>query len=241
MKNLIYQVWAGDLSEEAKVSSKLMKEYANRIGAEYLLDLNPNIASKICDVPMYFEWLNPILDDRFEKYNKILSVDLDVFPVENLTEDIFEEDVGDIGACTEPFQGKQRSTVTIGGHIDRKNDERWASVVKQNWGVTLPRDEDYNLKVYQFIRENGGWDQWEMILIEKYPCDDVDQARARERYWKKELNATLNTNEPGRTQKEWREDNKEILAEKEKQYRKDNKQIIAEKNGFILLKKSKLL
>ena len=93
-----------------------------------------------------------------------------------------------------------------------------------------PDNRDYNLKVYQFIRENGGWDQWEMILIEKYPCDDVDQARARERYWKKELNATLNTNEPGRTQKEWREDNKEILAEKEKQYRKDNKQIIAEKN-----------
>jgi len=85
MKNLIYQVWAGNLSEEAKVSSKLMKEYANRIGAEYLLDLNPNIASKICDVPMYFEWLNPILDDRFLEYDKVLSVDLDVFPVENLS------------------------------------------------------------------------------------------------------------------------------------------------------------
>ena len=147
-KNLIYQVWAGSLSEEAKVSSKLMKEYADRIGAEYLLDLNPNIASKMCDVPMYFEWLNPILDDRFLKYNKVLSVDLDVFPVKNLKEDIFKEDVGDIGACTEPFQGKLRASVTIGGHINRENDEKWASVVKQNWGIILPRDQDYNLKVY---------------------------------------------------------------------------------------------
>ena len=31
MKNLIYQVWSGSLSEEAKVSSKLMKAYAERI------------------------------------------------------------------------------------------------------------------------------------------------------------------------------------------------------------------
>lgn len=148
MKNLIYQVWSGSLSEEAKVSSKLMKAYAERIGAEYMLEINPNIASKICDVPMYFEWLNPILDDRFLKYDKILSVDLDVFPVENLKENIFEEDVGDIGACTELFQGKQRATVTVGGHINKKNDEKWASVIKQNWGVDLPRDGDGNLKVY---------------------------------------------------------------------------------------------
>jgi lipopolysaccharide biosynthesis glycosyltransferase len=148
MKNLIYQVWAGKLSEEAKVSSKLMKAYAEKIGAEYILDLNPNIASKICDVPMYFEWLNPIIDDRFLKYDKILSVDLDVFPVENLKENIFKEDVGDIGACTEPFQGKQRATVTVGGHINRQNDEKWAAVVKKNWGISLPRDEDDNLKVY---------------------------------------------------------------------------------------------
>ena len=92
-----------------------------------------------------------------------------------------------------------------------------------------PDDKSYNHYKYQFIRENGGWDQWEMILIEKYPCDDVDQAIARERYWKRELNATLNTNEPGRTQKEWREDNKEKIAEYKKEYRKNNKEEIAEK------------
>ena len=85
-----------------------------------------------------------------------------------------------------------------------------------------PNDKKHNLKVYQFIRENGGWDQWEMILVEKYPCDNVDQARARERYWKRELNATLNTYEPGRTSKEWFDDNKEILAEKAKIYYREN-------------------
>ena len=58
MKNLIYQVWSGNLTEECRVSSKLIKQYADRIGADYILDIDPNIASKLCDVPKYFEWLN---------------------------------------------------------------------------------------------------------------------------------------------------------------------------------------
>ena len=40
----------------------------------------------------------------------------------------------------------------------------------------------YNHKVYQFIRDNGGWDRFEMIEIEKYPCNDGNEARARERF-----------------------------------------------------------
>ena len=87
MKNLIYQVWCGTLSEEAKVSSKLMKQYADRIGAEYLLHMNPNIASKRVDSDgPYWEWLNPVIDDSFLEYDNVLVTDLDVFPVENLNE-----------------------------------------------------------------------------------------------------------------------------------------------------------
>ena len=149
MRNLIYQVWCGTLSEEAKASSKLMKQYADRIGAEYLLHMNPNIASKLVDGNgPYWEWLNPVVDDSFLEYDNVLVVDLDVFPVENLNENIFEQNFGDVGACTEPFQGKQRATVTVGGHINKVNDEKWAGVIKEKWGVTLPRDNDGHLKVY---------------------------------------------------------------------------------------------
>ena len=44
-----------------------MGYYANMIDADYRLDLNPNIASKHVKGKdgMYFEWLNPILDDSF--------------------------------------------------------------------------------------------------------------------------------------------------------------------------------
>jgi hypothetical protein len=93
-----------------------------------------------------------------------------------------------------------------------------------------PDNKEHNHYKYQFIRENGGWDQWQMILIEKYPCDDVDQARSRERYWKRELNATLNTYEPGRTKKEYYQDNLNKVLENAKQYRKNNKEEIAEKD-----------
>ena len=48
-KNLIYQVWAGELRSACKHSSKLMKEYADRIGADYRLDIDPNIASSLCN------------------------------------------------------------------------------------------------------------------------------------------------------------------------------------------------
>ena len=60
----------------------------------------------------------------------------------------------------------------------------------------------YNLKVYQMIREHGGWDNWQMIEIEKYPCNDSNEATARERYWYDELNSTMNTNKPKTTDEE---------------------------------------
>jgi hypothetical protein len=92
--------------------------------------------------------------------------------------------------------------------------------------------EDYmhtsNYKVYRFIRENGGWDNWRMKIIEEYPCKDELEASARERYWIKELKATLNMREPCRTTREYYQDNREIILEKNKEYRKNNKEKIAE-------------
>ena len=148
-KNLIYQVWAGDLRPGCKFSEKLMREYCDRIGADYRLDLSPNIASKLVDANgMYWEWLNPMLDDTFLDYDKVLVVDLDVFPVEGLAKDIFEEEIDLFGVCTEPFQGKYRNSVTIGGCINTDSDEKWASACWKNYKTQMPRDSDGFLKVY---------------------------------------------------------------------------------------------
>ena len=42
----------------------------------------------------------------------------------------------------------------------------------------------YTDKKYQFIRENGGWSEWNMVEIEKHNCNDGNEARAREEYWR---------------------------------------------------------
>lgn len=54
----------------------------------------------------------------------------------------------------------------------------------------------YNIKLYNFMRANGGWDNWEMIEIEPFPCETKKQAEVREHYWYYELKSTLNTISP---------------------------------------------
>ena len=34
------------------------------------------------------------------------------------------------------------------------------------------KGEQYNGKIYQTIRELGGWDNFEMVLVAKCPCDE---------------------------------------------------------------------
>jgi hypothetical protein len=79
-------------------------------------------------------------------------------------------------------------------------------------------DKKYYLTIYEAIRKNGGWGNWSMIEIEKYPCIDANEARKKERVWFEELNAKLNMIFPQRTDEEYRNDNKE----KVKNYRKEN-------------------
>ena len=51
----------------------------------------------------------------------------------------------------------------------------------------------YNLKLYTMIRENGGWDMFKMIEVEKYPCSDRREADKRECEVMKELKTNMNT------------------------------------------------
>jgi len=82
---------------------------------------------------------------------------------------------------------------------------------------------DYNLKLYQYIRQNGGWNNWTMIQIEPFICNSKKELETRERYWIEQLKSKLNCTIPTRTMKEWYNDNKDKLLEKQKQYNIDNK------------------
>jgi len=97
---------------------------------------------------------------------------------------------------------------------------------------TNPNAKQYHYKVYQFIRDHGGWDNWSMIQIEPFPCKDVNEARVRERYWIEKL-ATLNQTIPGRTQKEcfakYYAEHKEKFVEKSAKYHREHQNEIHER------------
>ena len=96
-----------------------------------------------------------------------------------------------------------------------------------------------HFKLYQVIRENGGYNEWQIIEIEKFNNKTNLEARIREQELIIEHKANLNTlnayitederaaNKKEITQK-YREKNKELLKEQTKKYKEDHKEIITE-------------
>lgn len=83
-----------------------------------------------------------------------------------------------------------------------------------------------NLPAYQFIRSNGGFENWDMIQIEAYDATDRRHLETRERYWMELLKPSLNKAIPTRTVKEYHQNNKDIIKEQRKLYHQNNKDII---------------
>jgi hypothetical protein len=48
-------------------------------------------------------------------------------------------------------------------------------------------------KLYTTIRDTGGWDNWELIVIDKIECEDAYGAKEKEEEFRVLLNASLNT------------------------------------------------
>jgi hypothetical protein len=59
------------------------------------------------------------------------------------------------------------------------------------------------------IRENGGWDMFKMIEVEKYPCNDKREAERREDEVMKELTASMNMRKSFSTEDENKEKKRE--------------------------------
>ena len=78
-------------------------------------------------------------------------------------------------------------------------------------------------KLYDFIRNNGGWSNWEMVVLENCACINRKEAGLREQYWFESLNANLNNNHPSRTSDKWYKDNKERLLELQRIWRTNKK------------------
>ena len=89
------------------------------------------------------------------------------------------------------------------------------------------KSEKYNLKVYKFIRDNGGFNNWNMIKLEEFITDNNQEKLKKEKYYIKLYESNLNSYSPLRTieeYKEWYEDNKEQIKEQKKEWYEDNKE-----------------
>jgi len=102
----------------------------------------------------------------------------------------------------------------------------------------------YNLKLYQFIRANGGWDNF---VIEQLCKCDVERLSQVEQEYIDKLNPSLNSKRSYNTEeytkkfnKEWNkeyyEKNKDKLIEKQSEYYYKNKDRIKEYNKEYRMK-----
>ena len=103
------------------------------------------------------------------------------------------------------------------------------------------KSDKYDMELYKFIRENGGFDDWTMVMIQAYPdCKNSDELRKHERDHYDIFRPPLNSQRPYITEEErvetqrvsagrWREDNKEQIVVNKAEYYQENKERILEK------------
>jgi hypothetical protein len=92
-------------------------------------------------------------------------------------------------------------------------------------------------KLYIFIRENGGWDEFEMVELEIYKCKTKTEARIREQHFieineNKRLNsyrAYSSIENKKIDKKNNYQNNRCVIIERSKNYYKKNKYVIANK------------
>ena len=93
-------------------------------------------------------------------------------------------------------------------------------------------DKGHNYKLYQMIRENGGWDSFKCVVIEEYPCETKRQLNIREEEYRVNFNANMNSQKAFRDikeyEKQYRKENKDKIKEYNKQYRMENTDKIKE-------------
>ena len=109
--------------------------------------------------------------------------------------------------------------------------------IKRKWNhktcCNNAKSKEYNIPKYQFIRENGGWNNWKMILIKEYPCDNKRQLEAEERRIMEKDDFRLNVYRPFITDEELKNEslernkthynqNKDTYKEINKKYREKN-------------------
>ena len=94
-----------------------------------------------------------------------------------------------------------------------------------------PSSKEYNNYKYQFIRDNGGYENWKMIKLYDFPCNSKREAEAEEDKTMRELGATLNKQREYITKEEKKEYNK-TYSKEYKEKRKNDPEYIKWKKEY---------
>jgi len=103
---------------------------------------------------------------------------------------------------------------------------------KHKFSCNTPTDRSYNSSKYKFIRDNGGFSNWSIILIDYVDVNNKCELEKKEREYIENLKPSLNNNIPSRTPQEaliyHQEYQKKYQKEYQKEWRENNKQRIYE-------------
>ena len=98
-----------------------------------------------------------------------------------------------------------------------------------------PNEKNHNIKLYQVIREYGGWTNWNMVVIDKAEQLTLTDSRIKEEQLRKKYNGNLNMCRAFRSDeekkeyfKEFYEQNKDKILEQKKEFYEQNKDSILE-------------
>ena len=97
---------------------------------------------------------------------------------------------------------------------------------------------NHNQKKYQYIRTNGGWDNWKMIWLEDYPCKSKKELVKREDEVMLEYQNRINQIRAHNTdedKKQWHINNRPKKKIENKRYYENNKEEINKKKSEIII------
>ena len=80
---------------------------------------------------------------------------------------------------------------------------------EHKYNCNNPNSKKHHYKLYQFIRDNGNWCNFNMEIIEILNVKDKNELLAKEREYYEILNSTLNQLRPFRTAEEFKVENAE--------------------------------
>ena len=119
-------------------------------------------------------------------------------------------------------------------------DDIEARMSKHKYSCNNIKQRDYNRKVYKYIRDNGGWDEWKYEIVNEVEVALREDAGIYEGEYIIKYNAInkLNTDVAGRClnksknqyHKEKHERNRENILQKKKEMYERNKEVILQKS-----------